>query len=90
MSKIRDPFDYTTGAQPQRLRLIARMLEQRAEVEQQLIDVAYWNNQARRPGESPIDPDPECTLRGAIAHLDSLLKSEGLDPTRRGYIGPSE
>lgn len=57
-------------------RLIHRSIKLRAEIEQIFTDCASWNDNARKPHEEPIDPDPDGQLRRIADALDRTLASE--------------
>jgi hypothetical protein len=48
----------------------------KADCEQILTDCASWNENGRKPGEEPIEPDPDGSLRSAIAYCDGILNGE--------------
>jgi hypothetical protein len=54
-------------------RIIANARTLRANVEQILTDCAWWNENARRPTEAPIDPDPDGELHRMRDRLDVWL-----------------
>ncbi len=61
---------------PERARLVARALVERADIEQIFTDIAYWNDNVRKPREAPIDPDPGGILRRLADGLDRMLADE--------------
>jgi hypothetical protein len=64
-----------------RARIIHRLRETRAEVEQIFIDTDHWNQCVRKPNEQPIDPDPDGEMRRLS---DAIARVLAADP---GY-GP--
>ena len=63
-----------------RARLIRRARALRAEIEQVFTDCASWNDNHRKPGEPPIDADPDGSLRRMADALDRLLAMEEVSP----------
>lgn len=63
---------------PDRQRIIARAVVQRAEIEQIFTDIASWNDNstARQQGAEAIDPDPDGSLRRLADGLDRMLAAE--------------
>lgn len=68
----------TPQAVRERQALIGRAATLRANVRQILNDVDSWNDNARQPGEAPIDADPDGLLRRLLAALDAFLDGEVL------------
>lgn len=66
--------DIATG----RERLIRRTIRLRADIEQIFTDCASWNDNARKPHETPIDPDPDGKLRRVADGLDRTLVMEAM------------
>ena len=65
----------------ERARIIAEARRIRAEIEQLFTDAVSWNDNVRRPGELPIDPDdPVGQLRHIADGLDRMLAAEGRKP----------
>jgi hypothetical protein len=59
----------------ERARLLARASKNLAEVNQIFIDVASWNENARKPHEAPIDPDPDGMLAELRRYYTELLRN---------------
>jgi hypothetical protein len=59
-----------------RARLVERVREARQRIAQFFLDVAHWNAHVRKPGEAPIDPDPDGDLALIAAHYDRILKND--------------
>lgn len=53
--------------------IIRRIKRQRREIEQYFTDVASWNENARKPDEEPIDPDPTGSMRRLAVALDEAI-----------------
>ena len=68
----------------QRAGIIARARRLRVEIEQNFTDGASWNENARKPGEAPIDPDPHGEMRRLANALDEMLAND----TGEGPIAP--
>lgn len=63
---------------PDRQRIIARAIVQRAEIEQIFVDIDSWNKNstARKNGADAIDPDPDGKLRRMADGLDRMIAAE--------------
>lgn len=72
LASVRQQRDIDTGRQ----RLTERAMKLRADIEQIFIDCASWNDNARKPGEALIDPDPDGKLRRMADGLDRMLSAE--------------
>lgn len=59
---------------PERQRIINDAARIANDIDQQLIDVAYWNE--LHPKEVPIDADPDGQLRRWKRGFESLLRNE--------------
>lgn len=66
----------------ERMRLLARSLTLRADIQQHFDDVTHWNDHGRSPDEAAIDPDPDGQLRRMADGLDRMLTAEGLSPSK--------
>jgi hypothetical protein len=59
-----------------RAQLVEKVLAARQEIAQLFLDVSRWNNSVRKPGEEPIDPDPDGDLRLLLDFYDRILKND--------------
>ncbi len=59
-----------------RVLIIRRAMKLRVEIEQIFTDAASWNDNARQPGDEPIDADPDGKLRRIADGLDRMLERE--------------
>lgn len=57
-----------------RKQMLAEAERIKAKVEQIFIDIAYWNNHTRKPGEDIIDPDPDGQLKRLAAQMESAIR----------------
>lgn len=60
----------------ERERLFQRARTLKGDIEQVFTDTAAWNDLARKPGEAPIDPDPDGTLACLLAYVNGILSGE--------------
>ena len=60
----------------ERARIIRNAMKLRVEIEQTFTDIASWNDNARKPGEPPIDADPNGDLRLLADGIDGMMKHE--------------
>jgi hypothetical protein len=58
----------------ERQRLINEAARIANNIEQQIIDIEYWNS--HHPNEEPIDPDPDGQLATWKMRMESVLKGE--------------
>jgi hypothetical protein len=58
----------------ERQRLINEAARIANNIEQQIIDIEYWNS--LHPDEEPLDPDPDGQLAQWKHRMESMLKSE--------------
>lgn len=61
---------------PERRRIINNARKLRANIEQIFIDCASWNDNARKPDDAPIDPDPFGEMRRMADQLDDFLAND--------------
>jgi hypothetical protein len=60
------------------------MRKLRDEVRQMFVDAASWNENARKPDEAPIDPDPYGDLKRLLDELNRALEHDkGHGPIER-------
>lgn len=59
-----------------RAQIVANARVLRAEIEQIFIDLSHWNDSVRKPGEEPVDPDPDGKLRRIADVIDRMLANE--------------
>ena len=60
----------------ERASLISRARTLRAGIQQIFTDAESWNDNARRPDEEPVDPDPFGEMRRLLAAIDEMLAND--------------
>ena len=59
----------------EKLEIIQKAIRIREEIEQIFTDTISWNNNARKEGEPPIDPDPDGKLAKMASALDKFIQA---------------
>jgi hypothetical protein len=69
MPYLRPPVNSADAAE--RVRLLARAINQRDEIHGYFDDIAHWNR--LHPHETPIDPDPDGQMAELLRYLNTLI-----------------
>lgn len=76
-----------------REQIVAGVRRSLKDIEQYFVDVASWNDNARKPGEEPIDPDPTGDMGKIRDGYRAFLKAEDSRPLPpilpAGFVRPS-
>ena len=59
-----------------RKRILERFRRLRRDIELDMNTAASWNENARKPGDEPIDADPFGEMRRLMAAIDELLAND--------------